>query len=167
MVFLSPPQYMHENSDPPPLDHYTFLGNCPHTPPQRPTLCPKWEVCVNVDLGKGKQCSFPKTYNDLPLIFPVLLPPGTLRYKGSINAWEGWLKKIGSVYVSRKLSTKTLSSHLSVELDSINGALSLTWTAAMKTESFCSTKEFNSHLTGSGVMWKRYIEKDKARNSLQ
>ena len=33
MVFISPPQYMHENSDPPPLDHYTFLENCPHTPP--------------------------------------------------------------------------------------------------------------------------------------
>ena len=66
-----------------------------------------------------------------------------------------------------QLSTKTLSSHLVLELDSINGALSLTWAAAMKTESFYLTKEFNSHWTGSDVMWKRYIEKDKARNSLQ
>ena len=36
-----------------------------------------------------------------------------------------------------------------------------------KKEIFYLTKEFNSHWTGSGVMWKRYIEKDKARNNLQ
>ena len=36
----------------------------------------------------------------------------------------------------------------------------------MKTESFYITKEFNSHRTGSGVVWKHYIEKDKAQNSL-
>ena len=46
----------------------------------------------------------------------------------------------------------TLSSHLGVELDSINGAQSFTWAAVMKTESFYLTKEFNSHWTGSGVM---------------
>ena len=30
----------------------------------KPTFCPKWEVSVNVGLGKGKVGSFPETYND-------------------------------------------------------------------------------------------------------
>ena len=76
-------------------------------------------------------------------------------------------KKIRIRIRFQKTIHKTLSSHLGVELDSINGVLSLTWAAAKKTESFYLIKEFNSHWTGSGVMWKRYIEKDKARNSLQ
>ena len=61
-------------------------------------------------------------------------------------------KKIRISIRFQKTIHKTLSSHLGVELDSINGVLSLTWAAAKKTESFYLIKEFNSHWTGSGVM---------------
>ena len=45
-------------------------------------------------------------------------------------------KKIRIRIRFQKTIHKTLSSHLGVELDSINGVLSLTWAAAMKTENF-------------------------------
>ena len=45
-------------------DRHTFLGNCPPTPPRKPTLCSKWDLSVNAGLGEGWVGSFPETYND-------------------------------------------------------------------------------------------------------
>ena len=41
-------------------DHYTFPGNCPPTPPQSQYFALyKWEVSIDVGLGKGLAGSFP------------------------------------------------------------------------------------------------------------
>ena len=41
-------------------DHYTFLGNCPPTPPLSQYFALfKWEVSVDVGLGEGLVGRFP------------------------------------------------------------------------------------------------------------
>ena len=44
------------------LDRYTFLGNCPPSPPLKPTFCPR-ELSAKVGLGEGWVGRFPETYN--------------------------------------------------------------------------------------------------------
>ena len=43
------------------MDHHTFLGDCPPTPPLSQNY---FSLGQNVGLGEGYVLSFPETYND-------------------------------------------------------------------------------------------------------
>ena len=47
------------------LDPYMFLGNCPPTPPLKPTLTLTSHLGQNVDSGEGRGG---ETYNDLNVL---------------------------------------------------------------------------------------------------
>ena len=46
------------------LYHYMNLGNCPHTPPPKPTLTLTSYLGQHVGFREGWVGSFPETYND-------------------------------------------------------------------------------------------------------